>query len=462
MRANQKDRIMQEISRLQIIISNHYERQHELIEAKNENTLEEMAEIQRQLNQHEPQLNDLKQQLQQLQPQNVWQAILTSADQIEATPIEWLWPNWIAKGKFTILAGAGGTGKTTIALNLAAILTAGRRWPDGTPNTQKGNVLIWSSEDDPADTLKPRLMAAGADLKRVHFIEGRINQINGEREAFDPATDFDTLKAAAAQIGGVSLMILDPVVNLVRGDMHKANDVRRGLQGVVDFAELMGCAVLGISHFTKGTGGSSPADRVIGSQAFGALARTVLVAAKQEESETRVLARAKSNISDDQGGFNYTIEQCTVYSNKNLPIVTTQAVWGDFIEGCAREILSDVEEIQDGRVNDDPAIALSRILSDGEMLAREAKKLMKSDGYTDKQIRTAREKLGIKTERAGFGAEMKTFWVMPDKPPLEAVPLVMPPVVPTETMGITANNGHNWEQKGKVMPTKQVMNEVEL
>src|SRR5690606_4205726 len=109
-------------------------------------------------------------------------------------------------------------------------------------------------------------------------------------------TDMDLLRAEATQVGDVGLLLLDPLVSAVKGDMHRANDVRRSLQAVVDFAEENDCAVLGISHFAKGGAGSTPSERVIGSQAFSALARTVLVAAKQEEGETRVLARAKSNI----------------------------------------------------------------------------------------------------------------------------------------------------------------------
>ena len=138
-----------------------------------------------------------------------WRANLTPASQIKPVSIKWLWPQWIALGKLTILAGAGGAGKTTMALSLAATLTNGGLWPDDTKNPKQGNVIIWSSEDDHADTLLPRLIAAGANLDRVHLIEGRTNQ-QGESEPFDPASDLDILRTAALLIGGVSLLILDP------------------------------------------------------------------------------------------------------------------------------------------------------------------------------------------------------------------------------------------------------------
>ncbi|GAB3394333.1 AAA family ATPase [Azotobacter armeniacus] len=367
-------------------------------------------------------------------------AVLTQASAIKPRGIRWLWPAWIAKGKLTVLAGAGGAGKTTLAIGLAAILTSGGHYPDGSLCTERGNVLIWTSEDDPADTLVPRLMAAGADLSRVHIINGRINH-KGEHEPFDPATDFNLLRKAVEALGGASLLILDPVVNLVKGDMHKANDVRRSLQVVVDFAEEHDCAVLGISHFSKGSGGSSPADRVIGSQAFGALARTVLVAAKQEDSEVRVLARAKSNISNDNGGCSYSIEECTVDDG----IETTRVRWGDFIDGSAKEILADVErQIDDEPEDDDPAEALRRILSEGPLTGKEAKRLMVENGYTQKQIRTAREKLSVTIDREGFGKNIKSYWSLTSFMPSKLHSC------PSSSVGTNEEKGHEWKNEARM------------
>lgn len=340
----------------------------------------------------------------------VWKVNAVSAASIKPVAIRWLWPGWLAKGKLHILAGAGGTGKTTLLISLIATITTGGRWPDGSRCSEPGNALIWSSEDDPADTLVPRLAAAGADLNRVHIIQGRINA-QGEADPFDPANDIALLRATANEIGGVSLLMLDPIVSAVKGDMHKANDVRRALQGVVDFAEQNLCAVVGISHFAKGGAGSSPADRVIGSQAFSALARTVLVAAKQEGTDMRVLARAKSNIGTDEGGVSYTIEPCNIGDG----IEATRVQWGDVIEGSAREILGDVETCDEERLDDsdNPAEALRRILSAGPLTGKEAKNLMVGNGYTQKQIRNARENLSITTARAGFGADTVVTWSLP-------------------------------------------------
>lgn len=352
---------------------------------------------------------------------SIWRADMTSAASIVPVPIRWLWPGWIARGKLTVLAGAGGSGKTTLAIGLIGILTSGGRWPDGEHCHEPANVLIWSSEDDPADTLVPRLMAAGANLGRVHIIQGRVN-IFGEREPFDPATDFNLLREAVESIGGASLLLLDPVVNVVKGDMHRANDVRRALQAVVDFAEAYKCAVLGISHFSKGTGGTSPADRVIGSQAFGAIARAVLVTAKQEDSDVRVLARAKSNISDDQGGVGYTVEPCTIGDG----LETTRVLWGARIEGSARDILADVESTGDDERRTEMEEAcdfLRDTLNHGPVPTKQIKADASDAGLSWATIRRAQKEVGaIAVKEGGRFGDEKQQWVW--RLPVEGAPKI--------------------------------------
>lgn len=341
-----------------------------------------------------------------------WSAKLTQASTINPLAIKWLWPQWIATGKLTILAGASGTGKTTVALDFAATVTNGGQWPDKSKCNEEGNVLIWSSEDDAADTLVPRLIAAGANMDKVHIIEGRVGP-KGQLETFDPATDLDTLRRSVSSIDGVSLLILDPIVNLIKGDMHKANDVRRSLQRVLDFAEDTGCSILAISHFNKGSAGAPPTERVNGSQAFTAFARTVLVVGKQDNSESRVIARSKSNISNDQGGCVYSIELCAIETDSGVSIETTKTVWGDFIEGSASEILSEIENSENSSSSDNPIEALRAILQGGKITGRDASKAMEENGFSPKQTRTAREKLKVCHSRMGAGKNMITYWELP-------------------------------------------------
>ena len=330
---------------------------------------------------------------------------------IKPQAIDWLWPGWLPAGKLTILAGAAGTGKTTLALGLSAVITTGGQWPDGSICNRNGNVLIWSSEDAADDTLVPRLVASGADMARCHFIEG-IAQ-NGESVPFDPSQDIPELHRAVEKIGGVSLLLIDPIVSAVAGDMHRANDVRRSLQAIVDFAEAHGCAVVGITHFAKGGAGKAPQDRVIGSQAFGALARMVLVTAKEEDGTRRVLARAKSNIAADDGGVSYSLQVVTIEGG----ITATHAAWEGMIEGTAREILGEVEtdESGDSSDRDDLKRMLFDILTNagGKMAAKALQSEVRDAGHSWDAAKRLKKSMGIEAKKMNMGGAW--LWCLPDQ-----------------------------------------------
>jgi len=329
-----------------------------------------------------------------------WKAELTPASEVVPLPIDWLWSDWLARGKLSLLAGAGGCGKTTLSLGLAAIVSSGREWPDGTPSEGAGNVMIWSAEDDIYDTLTPRLIAAGADRTRVFFVSGRRND-QGELQPFSPARDFSLLNERAEQLGGVSLLLIDPIVALVSGDMHRANDVRSALQQLVDFAAQWNCAVLGITHLAKGSQQSSPADRLLGSQAFAALARTVLIATQQEGTGSRILVRAKSNIGPDHGGLTYTIEEVELAAE----IVATRTNWGEFVNGSARELLAEFEQAEDGQQRSELASAtefLQEALANGPVATNQLKTDAAAAGVAWGTVRRARMRTRIMTIKNGM------------------------------------------------------------
>lgn len=317
--------------------------------------------------------------------------------------IAWLWNGYLPKGKLTLLAGAGGTGKSQLTLSIAAIVSNGGTWPDGTQCDRPGRVLIWSSEDDAADTIAPRLTAMGANLAHIHLVQSKIGN-NRQRIPFNPATDIPLLKQKVLANSPIDLFIIDPIVSAVAGDMNKSNEVREGLQTIVDLASELKCAVVGITHFAKGTNGRNPAERVIGSVAFAAFARMVLVAAKDEEADRRVFVKAKSNISDDKGGFYYAIQPVPLGNG----ISATCVDWGGPIEGSSREILASVEHDDnkdDSRTQTDEAKSfLIAELKNGPRFAKELIEMARSQFNTsEKTLQRARRQLNIHTQKEGFG-----------------------------------------------------------
>ena len=180
---------------------------------------------------------------------------LIRGDSIKPEAIDWLWDGWLARGKLHVLAGAPGTGKSTIAFALAAAITAGRKWPDGI-KAPRGNVLIWSGEDDPADTIMPRLLAAGADPRNVFIVSGTENK--GEHRQFDNEKDMEELRKQAVLVGEVNLLIADPIVSAVAGDSHKNTEVRRALQPLFDLCAILFFSFFAISHFSNFTASRYP------------------------------------------------------------------------------------------------------------------------------------------------------------------------------------------------------------
>ena len=341
-------------------------------------------------------------------PENYYPTVsLQCAADITPEPIHWLWNGWLAKGKLHIFAGAAGTGKTTIAIALAATITIGGKFPDGS-RCPIGSVLIWSGEDSPADTLVPRLMAAGADLSKVHFVGDTT--ANYELRAFDPATDMQSLMIKAATIPDLALLIIDPIVNAVAGDSHKNGEVRRALQPVVDFGEKLNCAVLGITHFSKGGQGKDPLERVTGSLAFGALARIVLATAKIIEGDTtrRIVCRAKSNIGIDDGGFEYDLQQKEVKTG----IFSSYALWGDAIEGSARELLAEPDNRETGENGnsalDDAKDFLRELLADGELAQKQIEADAKGASHSWRTVERAKKELNIRSSKSKL--DNRWYW----------------------------------------------------
>jgi len=334
-------------------------------------------------------------------PQHKGPVILRSAADITPEPIVWLWEGWLAQGKLGILAGPPGYAKTTIAITVAATVTSGGRWPDGS-RASTGRVLIWSGEDDVNDTLVPRLMAAGADLTKVHFIEGWSD---GEtRRAFDPATDADDLDEAIAALGGqVKLVIVDPIVNAVRGDSNGSSDVRRSLQPLVDMAMRRGCAVLGITHFSKGTAGRDPVERVTGSIAFGALARVVLAVGKMPDDQGghRFLTIAKSNLGSDTGAFSYYVD----VTEPAPGIPATRVTWGKALSGSARDLLEQSETAttsEERHTLEGAKEFLREELKNGPVQSKVIIKTGKGEGFSERTLKRAKLALGGTSQKDGM------------------------------------------------------------
>ena len=230
------------------------------------------------------------------------------ASRVQEMQVKWAIDQWLACGMVHLLAGQAGRGKTGIALAVAAMITQRKMFPTGTICRQ-GKVIVWSGEDSLNHTIVPRLRANGADLDKVLFIKA---DSHGE---FDPAVHIPQLDEMIRKMGlehGVVMMIMDPITRIAT-KVRNSNDsiqIREALDSLRKFAERTDIAVLGITHFLKrhNAVGSDVLDRVIGSQAWAAVARTVWAVDYVKELQANVLARVKSNIGMDTDDIEYFVQ----------------------------------------------------------------------------------------------------------------------------------------------------------
>ncbi len=234
------------------------------------------------------------------------ESVITLAKDITVRKVEWLWPGRIPLGKLTTFAGNGGLGKTFVLTDIASRVTRGLEWPDGSVNKTEGRVLYISGEDDPDDTLVPRLMASGADLSRVAFL------VPAKLGKFTLA-DLPLLTQAVIQLGkDAKLVAIDPPTAYLGGvNDHKNSELRQLLTPLSEWAKDHRVAVVFITHVNKPQAAKTDAImRVLGSVAWTNAVRAAHMFAKDPEDGTRRLfVGMKNNLGKERKGLAYKLVQ---------------------------------------------------------------------------------------------------------------------------------------------------------
>ena len=216
---------------------------------------------------------------------------LIKMSEVEPTKVEWLWHPYIPYGKVTIIQGDPGEGKTTLILNLAALLSKGEKLPESEEKSDPINIIYQTAEDGLSDTVKPRLIAANADDERITVIDESKSELSLTDERLEQAIVETKAK----------LVILDPLQAYIGAnvDMHRANEIRPVMKHLAEVAQRQQCAVVLIGHLNKAMGMKS-SYRGLGSIDIPASARSVLLVGRIKDNPTvRVMAQIKSSLAPE-------------------------------------------------------------------------------------------------------------------------------------------------------------------
>ena len=228
--------------------------------------------------------------------------LINMAD-VEATEVKWLWYPYIPYGKITIIQGDPGEGKTTLILNLAAMLSKGDKLPESEIKAEPINIIYQTAEDGLADTVKPRLIAADADYKRITVIDESTSELSFTDERLEQAIIETKAK----------LVILDPLQAYIGAsvDMHRANEIRPIMKHLAEVAQRQQCAVVLIGHLNKAMGMKS-SYRGLGSIDIPASARSVLLVGRIKDNPTvRVMAQVKSSLAPESDPIAFELNKET-------------------------------------------------------------------------------------------------------------------------------------------------------
>ena len=309
---------------------------------------------------------------------------------VELTPVEWLWKPYLPFGKLSVLQGNPGEGKTYFAMHLAAACTNGKLLPN-MEHMEPFNVIYQTAEDGLGDTVKPRLIEAGADLDRVLVIDDSDVQLTLSDERIEKAIIENNAR----------LVIIDPIQAYLGADvdMNRANEVRPIFMRLGQVAQRTGCAILLIGHLNKAAGMQS-LQRGLGSIDIAAAVRSVMFIGKLKHDPTmRILTHEKSSLAPpgvslafslgDEGGFR----------------------WVGEYDITADEMLSGIEPQRETKTQQAKDLICALLAGGKQVLSEDIDKAALERGIPGRTVRDAKRELGDALKSKIVEGRKKVFWM---------------------------------------------------
>lgn len=313
---------------------------------------------------------------------------------VKQRKVEWLWYPYIPYGKITILQGDPGEGKSTFILNVAALLTNGQKMPDGTGGGKAQTVIYQCAEDDIADTIKPRLLAAGADCNKIAYIIDDNSELTFE----------DSRIEEVLAKTGARLLVIDPIqAFLVQdSDMQSAARMRTALGKLADVAAKYQCAVVLVGHLNKSYGGKN-LYRGLGSIDIAAIARSVLMISRDSaDSSIRYMFPVKASLAPEGCAIGFTFSNGQFEWLGKCDIDTTTTIEGS--------IFDQADKLEQAKKY------LLRILKDGDLPSAQIYEMVARLDIKKRTVETAKKEVGIQAYRKNNA----WYWRLPDANTSEA------------------------------------------
>ena len=313
---------------------------------------------------------------------------IISMDEVPVEEVEWLWYPYIPFGKLSIIHGDGGEGKTTLILQLAALLSRGEKLPCDSTEREPIKVIYQTAEDGLGDTIKPRLLAGNADCSQIKVID--------ESEATLTMLD-ERIEKAIVETGARAL-ILDPVQAYIgaKVDMNRANEVRAVLSQLGRIAGQYRCAIILVGHLNKAQGNKSNY-RGLGSIDFQASARSVLIVGRiKDNPQVRVMAQDKSSLAPEGEAIAFELDKENGFRWLGHYDISVD----DLLSGIPKEKKSEQAEN-----------LILEYLSKGRYPQKELVKKAQAMGISKRVLDEAKKALNVQSVKEGS----QWYWQLPKK-----------------------------------------------